>query len=88
MKECMKNTAHYVYIAVCSDGSLYTGYTVDLERRLEEHNRSKKGARYTKSHRPVELVYSEKFETASVAKIREAEIKKLTRQDKLKLIKK
>jgi len=84
----MNKQVHYVYIAVCNDSSLYTGYTTDLARRLEEHNCGNKGARYTKSHRPVKLVYSEKFATSSTAKIREAEIKKLTRQDKLKLINK
>lgn len=82
----MKSKKHYVYIALCGDQSLYTGYTTDLNRRLEEHNSGKKGARYTKAHRPVKLVHSERFGSASAAKIREAEIKKLPREEKLKLI--
>jgi putative endonuclease len=84
----MKSKTHYVYIALCGDQSLYTGYTTDLDRRLEEHNNGKKGARYTKAHRPVELVYSEKFRSSGAAKAREAEIKKLSRERKLKLINK
>jgi len=82
----MKNKKHYIYIVRCNDESLYTGYTTDLERRLKEHNHGKEGAKYTRAHRPVKLVYSEKFKTSSAAKIREAEIKKLTRQEKLKII--
>ena len=73
-------------MALCGDQSLYTGYTTDLDRRMEEHNSGKKGARYTKAHRPVELVYSEKFKSSADAKVREAEIKKLPRERKLKLI--
>ena len=77
----------YVYIVKCSDNSLYTGITVDLERRVEEHNTSKKGAKYTKSRRPVHLVYSEKQQDRSSASKRESAIKKLSRSEKLILLK-
>lgn len=70
----------------CSNGSLYTGYTVDLERRLNQHNRGL-GSKYTRSRRPVELAYYETFKTRSLALKREIEIKKLRRQQKLALIK-
>ena len=71
----------------CCDNSLYTGITTDLERRLFEHNNSDKGAKYTKIRRPVILVYNEKCENRSDASKREYEIKKLTRTEKLKMIK-
>lgn len=78
---------YYLYILKCSDDTLYTGITVDLKRRLKEHNFSKLGAKYTKARRPVELVYSKKFKNRSLASKAEAKIKKLTREKKLKLIK-
>ncbi|MCF6310576.1 MAG: GIY-YIG nuclease family protein [Sulfurimonas sp.] len=71
----------------CSDETLYTGITTDLDRRLDEHNSSVKGAKYTRIRRPVELVYSEKTEDKSSASKREIEIKKLTRIQKIELIK-
>jgi len=77
----------YVYIVKCSDNSLYTGITVDLERRVEEHNTSNKGAKYTKSRRPVHLVYSETHHDRSSASKRESAIKKLSRSEKLILLK-
>lgn len=77
---------HIVYILECSDKSLYVGCTNDLERRLWEHNNSKKGAHYTKIRRPVTLLYSEQFQTLKQARGREAEIKTLTRKKKLDLI--
>jgi len=76
---------HFVYILVCEDDTLYCGYTNDLEARLQAHN-SGKGAKYTKSRLPVRMVYHESFETKSEALKREAAIKKLTRNEKLKLI--
>jgi len=82
------NKDWYVYIVKCSDNSLYTGITVDLERRVEEHNTSKKGAKYTKSRRPVHLVYSETHQDRSSASKRESAIKKLSRSEKLILNKK
>lgn len=76
----------YTYIVKCSDNSLYTGITTDLERRVNEHNTSKKGAKYTSTKRPVHLVYSETQENRSSASKRESAIKKLNRVGKLKLI--
>ena len=78
----------YVYILHCADDTLYTGITVDLERRLLEHNGDKAlGARYTRTRRPVTLAYAEPAESRATAASREAAIKKLTRAQKLKLIK-
>lgn len=77
---------HYVYILECADGSLYTGYTNDLERRLAHHNGSPRGAKYTKARRPVKIVHSEPFRTLSRALKREIEIKGLKRAEKLALI--
>lgn len=77
---------YFVYILKCSDTTLYTGITTDLLRRLDEHNNSKKGAKYTSLRRPVELVYSEKAEDRSSASKREREIKKMKKLKKLELI--
>ena len=78
----------FVYLLRCSDNSLYCGWTTDLEKRIEAHN-SGRGAKYTKSRRPVELVYSEECESKSAAMKREWFIKhKMTREQKLKLIQK
>lgn len=78
----------YVYILKCSDNTLYTGITTNLERRVEEHNSSKLGAKYTKVRRPVKLVYSQIKRTKSSASKEEWRIKKLRREDKIALIKK
>lgn len=75
----------YTYMVRCGDGSLYTGWTYDLEKRVAAHN-SGKGAKYTKSRLPVELVYHERFTTKEEAMSREYAIKRLTRSEKLKLI--
>lgn len=75
-----------VYILECADASLYVGCTNDLEKRLKQHNSAKAGAHYTKIRRPVVLKYSEKFRTLAKARAREAEIKRWTREQKLKLI--
>ena len=77
--------SHFVYIVRCSDNSLYTGYTNNIEARINKHNAGK-GAKYTKRRRPVVLVYQEMYETKSEALRREYEIKTFTRQRKLKLI--
>ena len=77
--------SHFVYIVRCSDNSLYTGYTNNIEARINKHNAGK-GAKYTKIRRPVVLVYQEMYETKSEALRREYEIKTFTRQKKLKLI--
>ena len=76
---------NYTYIIRCSDGTLYTGWTNNLEKRIAAHNIGT-GAKYTKSRRPVELVYFEKFETKQEAQSREARIKQLSRKEKLELI--
>jgi putative endonuclease len=76
-----------VYILRCADNSLYTGITTDLERRLTEHNSdNKKGARYTRARRPVDLVYHEACEDRAQASSREYQLKKLSRSEKLTLV--
>lgn len=75
----------YLYILRCGDGTLYTGITTDLQKRLETH-RSGKGAKYTRGRQPLELVYREICENHSAALKRELEVKKLTRQEKETLI--
>ena len=77
--------AWYVYMLRCGDGSLYTGCTDNVERRLAVHQ-SGKGAKYTRSRLPVELVYSEALPDKSAALRREAAIKKLPREKKLALV--
>lgn len=76
---------HYVYIVICSDNTLYTGYTTDINKRLKCHN-DKKGAKYTRGRTPVKLRYYEKFDNKHDALIRESCIKKLPREKKLELI--
>jgi putative endonuclease len=76
---------HYVYILECKDGTLYTGWTTNIENRIAQHNQGK-GAKYTRSRYPVSLKYFEKFNSKEEALRREALIKKLSRQEKLKLI--
>lgn len=75
----------YLYMLRCRDGSLYTGITTDVEKRLEAH-RSGKGAKYTRGRGPLELVYQEECGDHSAALKREIEIKTLTREGKLNLI--
>lgn len=79
---------YYLYILECADKTLYTGITTDLKRRVGEHNGAKLGAKYTAARRPVKLVYSKKFKDRSLASQAEAQVKKLSRSLKLKLIKK
>ena len=76
---------NFVYILRCGDGSLYTGWTNDLSRRLAAHA-SGRGAKYTRSRPPVELVYWERYDTKEQAMAREYAIKRLTRQQKLALV--
>ena len=78
---------NYTYILKCSDETLYTGWTNDLEKRINAHNAGK-GAKYTKNRRPVELAYYEEFATKEGAMSREYAIKQLTRRKKEELIKK
>lgn len=75
----------YVYIVRCSDGTLYTGWTSDVEKRLLAHN-SGTGAKYTRGRRPVRIVHLESFENKEDAMARESGIKKLKRNEKLKLL--
>ena len=77
--------AYHLYLLKCADGTLYAGITVDMERRLKEHNSLKAGAKYTRSRRPVELIYSVRHKDRSSASIAEAALKKLSRKEKLAL---
>ena len=77
---------NYVYVLRCSDNSLYYGWTTDLEHRIAVHNAGS-GAKYTKSRRPVELVYYEEYENRHDALSREWHIKHMTREEKLELMK-
>ena len=80
-----ENVGNYIYIAECSDGTWYTGWTTDPKRRIRVHN-SGKGAKYTRSRLPVRLIYTEEYETAVQAQRREYEIKQFSRRQKEKLI--
>lgn len=77
---------YFVYILECADKTLYTGITSDLNRRLDEHNLSHLGAKYTAGRRPVEIVYFQKLANRSKALKEEARIKALSRVDKLGII--
>lgn len=77
----------FVYILECKDKTLYTGITNNLEKRLEQHNNSPEGAKYTRARRPVKCIYQENQANRSEATKREMAIKKLSRTEKLKLIK-
>ena len=77
---------HFVYILECQDGTYYTGYTPDLERRIKLHN-SGKGARYTRDRRPVKLVWKKEYKYFKPAFLMEKRIKKLTRKKKEALVK-
>lgn len=77
--------SNYTYMVKCSDGTLYTGWTTDLEQRMKAHNDGS-GAKYTRSRRPVKLVYYEEYETKTDAMKREYAIKQLTRKQKEQLI--
>ena len=85
MRTVRKKTMNFTYLLRCADGSLYCGWTTDLDKRLKEHNAGK-GAKYTKSRRPVELAYWEVYATKQEAMRREAAIKKLKRKEKEELI--
>ncbi|MFW5963255.1 MAG: GIY-YIG nuclease family protein [Natronomonas sp.] len=76
---------HYVYVIECDDGSLYTGYTTDVQRRVREHDAGD-GAKYTRGRTPVELVYTESFDSKSRAMSREYELKQLSRAEKERLV--
>nr|WP_202613957.1 MULTISPECIES: GIY-YIG nuclease family protein [Halostella] len=74
-----------MYVLECADGTYYTGYTTDVSRRVAEHDAGE-GAKYTRGRTPVELVYSESFDSQSAAMSREYEIKQLTREEKERLV--
>ncbi|MBT7703761.1 GIY-YIG nuclease family protein [Candidatus Peregrinibacteria bacterium] len=76
----------HVYIIECSDETLYTGITTDVDRRIEEHNTSLKGAKYTKGRGPVKLIYSCKIGDRAAASKEEYRIKQLSRKEKLALV--
>jgi putative endonuclease len=76
----------YMYVVRCDDGTLYTGITTDITRRVNEHNASPRGAKYTKTRRPVTLVYSKAYPNKSLAMKAEYRFKQLTRVEKLNLI--
>jgi putative endonuclease len=76
---------HYVYVLECADGSLYTGYTTDVQRRVREHDAGE-GAKYTRGRTPVELVHTESYASKSAAMSREYEIKQLSRAAKERLV--
>lgn len=78
---------YYLYILECADKTLYTGITSDLARRIKEHNFSKLGAKYTQGRRPVKLIFFKKFRSRSNAAKEESSVKKLSREDKLDMIK-
>lgn len=83
-KDSAGSARQFVYMVMCADESLYTGYTTDPARRVAEHNAGKASS-YTRSRRPVRLVYLERLATRNLALKREAEIKKMTRKEKLAL---
>ena len=83
----MRSILNYTYMVQCADGTLYTGWTNCLQKRLKAHNEGKNGAKYTKTKRPVTLVYYEGFLTIEEAMRREYQIKQLTRNKKLELMK-
>jgi len=77
--------SHYVYVLRCSDDTLYTGYTTDVQRRVAEHDDGE-GAKYTRGRTPVELVHVEEYTSKSAAMSREYEIKQLDRGEKERLV--
>ena len=86
MNEPLVAEAWYVYILQCSDDTLYTGITNDLDKRVSQHNHGATAAKYTRARRPVQLVYAEQVADKRQAAKREYEIKQLTRTEKLALI--
>ena len=76
----------YLYVVRCSDGTLYTGISTDIDRRVREHNGSKRGAKYTKTRRPVKLVWSKEFNNRSEAQSAEYNFKKLFHKQKWEII--
>ncbi len=90
MGEVVLQVTWFVYLLRCSDGSLYAGVTTDIGRRVKEHNGEGgkgKGAKYTNAHGPVKLAYQEAVSSRSEAQIREAQLRKLSKLEKEKLVK-
>ncbi|GAB6860787.1 GIY-YIG nuclease family protein [Haloplanus litoreus] len=85
MRPACPPDVHYVYVLECADGTYYTGYTTDVERRVAEHDAGE-GAKYTRGRTPVELVHTERYETRSAAMSREHEVKSLSRAAKERLV--
>lgn len=86
-KKIKRKNRHFVYMLECKDGSYYTGYTNNIEKRIKEHNSGQgKGAKYTRYRRPVELVWRKEYRYLKKAMQKEIEIKKLRRYQKEKLI--
>ena len=83
---CSDKMKYFVYILECNDGTLYTGWTTDIDKRVVAHNGLKTGAKYTSARRPVKVVYSEECAGKKEAMRREYEIKKMTRIQKMKMI--
>ena len=81
-----ENLRWVMYVVVCADESYYCGITTDIKRRLHEHNNTRRGAKYTRSRRPVDLVYYELHENRSQASKAESSFKKLTRPEKDKML--
>ena len=81
----MSGSDHAVYVLACADGSLYTGYTTDVDRRVAEHDAGE-GAKYTRGRTPVDLVHVERFDSRSAALSREHEIKGFSRSRKERLV--
>ena len=86
MKNKKKAEKYHAYILECADGTLYVGSTNDMARRLHAHNHLKSGAHYTKIRRPVSLVWSEAHRTLARAREREAALKRMTRAEKLVVV--
>ncbi len=84
-KTAKKTKKAYMYVVECADGTLYTGYTTDVDKRIKTHN-SGKGAKYTRSRLPVKLIYQESFDSKEAAMSAEAYFKQKTRQQKLEYI--
>ena len=82
----MNSNQWFLYVVECSDGTLYTGITKDLTRRINEHNYSSRSAKYTRSRRPVKLVYSKSYTSQSEALKAEYRFKRLKRKKKLEII--
>ena len=82
----MSRAEWYLYVVECADGTLYTGITTNINRRLNEHNYGSRSAKYTRSRRPVKLRYTKEYKNQSQASRAEYKFKKLTRKRKLEII--